>query len=318
MKKNIYKVLAASFALSLIMTSPVASITSHAAEDGLGFNGEDAVQENQDKGAMPDDAWSKWDNVSSDNNSSNNSSNDSYTDSGSSNSGSDNGYVDSGSDNNYVDNSHTDSGSSNSYTDNSYTDNSYTDNSYTDNSYTESVTESATVPAQTEEVTAVEAETTVTVTEEPKDVPRVDTKKSETKKTDTKKSEVKKTETVMNVTDKEGKLTYGRYTYVISRTRAVCSVYYDEKYMASVTVIDSKGKLVEIQSIMIQKGTNGSLNMEINVDEDVEAAKIIITKAIKESDYSIEKSVGVRTLTINGVKLPIAIKKVQPSRANIK
>lgn len=326
MKKNIYKILAAAFALSLVMTSPVASITSHATEDGLGFNGADAIQEDQTShGAMPDDYWSS---NSSDSGSSNNSSNDnyvdnSYTDSGSSDSGSDNSYVDNSyTDNSYTDNSYTDNSYvdnsyvDNSYADNGYVDNSYNDNSYNDNSYVEPTQNAVTEPTVVEEAqTYVEPIQTEQITAESEsDTPVT----KEVKEADVAKTSNRKTEKTTNVSDKDGKLVYGKYTYVISKSHMLCSVYYDGKYMGHIIVIDSEGNIADIDSITIEEDRNGDLNMDISVDKEVEAAKVVVTKACKTSDYSVSKAIGVRTISVNGIKVTLVVKIVQSLRANIK
>lgn len=55
MKKNIYKTLAATFALALVAASPATAITTHAA--GFGFNPH--AHDYTDRGTMPDDYWTK-------------------------------------------------------------------------------------------------------------------------------------------------------------------------------------------------------------------------------------------------------------------
>lgn len=89
--KKLYKILAALFALSLIVASPVTSITSHA----QGFNG-DSPEDTTDRGEMPDNYWGGSGSSGSGSSSSNSGSSDSgshhdngsHHDSGSSDSGS--------------------------------------------------------------------------------------------------------------------------------------------------------------------------------------------------------------------------------------
>lgn len=66
MKKNIYKILATTLALTIMAASPMASINSYA----LGFNADAGYDDGGIKGAMPDNYWDWMDSSSSDSSSS--------------------------------------------------------------------------------------------------------------------------------------------------------------------------------------------------------------------------------------------------------
>lgn len=323
MKKNIYKILAASFALSLIMTSPVASITSHAAEDGLGFNGDFSEKgDSNNHGAMSDDYWG-----------------------GGSSSSTGMGFNEDAEDNNDYGAMPDDYWSGG-------------DNSSSSSSSSESAPAPEPAPAEPAQPAPAPAESTpapAPSTGEPAPAPAPSTsesvqapaesapaveaapapaesapaekaKDSSTAKTDSKKSGNKsdakseakskdndnsKDSTVTVSSDEDGKLVHGKFTYVISSDRTLCEVYYDGKYMACLAVNDSKGSKATIESITLEQGKIGYCTLEITVGENTKTTKVTIVNEGSKGAYSLVKTIGVKTVTINGVKVPLAIKKVQ-------
>ena len=322
MKKNIYKILATAFALSLIAASPATSLTTHARIDydedgnitGMGFNrGEDSWDDGKDRGAMPDDAWSKWDAPSTSNSSS----------------------------------------SSESAPEPAPAPAEPTPEPAPAPAPAPTPSESsqpapapapaesapapapstgepapAPAPSTSESVQApVESAPAVEAAPAPAEsAPAVEKKDNGTAKTDSKKSGNKsdakseakskdndnsKDSTVTVTSDEDGKLVHGKFTYVISSDRTLCEVYYDGKYTACLAANDSKGNNAAIESITLEEDKNGYCTLEITVGESAKTTKVTITNEGSKGTYSLVKTIGVKTVTVNGVKVPLAIKKVQ-------
>ena len=333
MKKNIYKVLAVSFALSLIMASPMASLTTHASvysdgngrwyndngdwteggtwydKDGnvigMGLNPDPDAYDHTDRGAMPDDYWDNpgkyWD----------------------------------------------DSSSSESAPEPAPAPAepapapaeptpapapapapAPSESSQPAPAPAESMP--APAPSTGEPAPAPAPSTSESVQAPVESAPAVEKKENGTAKTDSKKSGNKsdakfeakskdkdncKDSTVTVSSDKDGKLVHGKFTYVISSDRTLCEVYYDGKYMACLAVNDSKGSKAAIESITLEEGKNGYCTMDITVSESTKTAKVTIINADSKGAYSLVKTIGVKTVTVGGVKVPLALKKLPSASA---
>lgn len=312
MKKNIYKLLATAFAVALVASAPATSLTAHAIwtdgngswydEDGnlvgLGFNqnaNDSKANDSKDRGAMPDDYWSSQESSSSSSSSSSESAPEPAP------------------------------------------------------APAEPAPAPASAPSESSQPAPAPAESTPTPapsTGEPapapapstsesvqapvESAPAVEKKENGTAKTDSKKSGNKsdakseakskdkdncKDSTVTVSSDKDGKLVHGKFTYVISSDRTLCEVYYDGKYMACLAVNDSKGSKAAIESITLEEGKNGYCTMDITVSESTKTAKVTIINADSKGAYSLVKTIGVKTVTVGGVKVPLALKKLPSASA---
>lgn len=336
MKKNIYKVLAVSFALSLIMASPMASLTTHASvysdgngrwyndngdwteggtwydKDGnvigMGLNPDHDAYDHTDRGAMPDDYWDNpskyWDDSSS-----------SESASEPAPAPAEPAPAPAPSESSQPTPAPAESTPAPAPSTGEPAPAPAPLTSESVQAPVESAPAVEAAPAPAESAPAVEKEDNGTAKTDSKKSGNKSDAKSEAKSKDNDNS---KDSTVTFTSDEDGKLVHGKFTYVISSDRTQCEVYYDGKYMACLAVNDSIGSKAAIERITLEEGKIGCCTLEITVGESTKTTKVTITNEGGKGAYSLVKTIGVKTVTINDVKVPLAIKKVQTADEDIK
>lgn len=129
--------------------------------------------------------------------------------------------------------------------------------------------------------------------------PAAEKKDSSTAKKDSKNNS-KETKLV---SDKDGKLVNGKFTYVISKGRTLCRIYYEGKYRTFFIVTDSDGGTVELDSVIIRRDENGYCHMDIIAEESADTVKVNLNK---KSIDNLATVIGMSTFSVNGAKVSLA------------
>ena len=288
MKKNIYKILATAFAATIVATAPVTSLTAHAIwtdgngswydDDGnlvgLGFN--QNAHDDTDRGAMPDDYWSSQESSSS-----------------------------------------SSSSSSESAPAPAPAPEPAPAPAPEPTPAPEPAPAPAPAPSESSQPAPAPAESTPapapapepapapTVEAAPEQAPSVESAPAAEKKDSStaKKDSKNNSKETKLVSDKDGKLVNGKFTYVISKGRTLCRIYYEGKCRTFFFVTDSNGGTVELDSITIRRDENGYCHMDIIAEESADTVKVNLNK---KSMDNLATVIGMSTFSVNGTKVSLA------------